>query len=237
MDVEETTLTRRRFVAASAAAIGGLTLSGCSRNEGRRATEAGRSETGSSAVESPVSTTGTLGSTETGSGERKGASSENAMAKVLVACFSATGNTRAVAEALAAHLDADYFEIEPADPYTADDLDYGDETTRATAEQNDTAARPTLASIPDLSPYDIVLLGHPIWWGKAPRLICTLLESADVSGKKLAEFCTSGSSGVEEASVELEGMAPAAKWIGAKRLPAGASEGEIAAWADSLGIR
>ncbi len=167
----------------------------------------------------------------------KNASSKIDTGKVLVACFSATGNTQAVAEVLAAHLEADYFGIEPVDRYTAKGLDYGDETSRATAEQSDVSARPALAVIPDLSPYDIVVLGHPIWWGKAPRLMCTFLESVDVSGKRLAEFCTSESSGVEGAADELKEISADAKWIGVKRFAVGASDGEVAAWADSLRIR
>lgn len=154
----------------------------------------------------------------------------------MVACFSATGNTRDVAKKLANHLNADYFEIEPSEPYTAEDLDYGDETTRATAEQNDPSARPAIAATPDFSAYDVVFLGHPIWWGKAPRLMCTLLDEADFTGKKVAEFCTSGSSGVEGAAAELEELAPDADWIGARRFAAGASETEVANWADSLDL-
>ena len=128
------------------------------------------------------------------------------------------------------------FEIEAAVPYTAEDVDYGDETTRATAEQNDPAARPSVAATPDFSAYDAVLIGHPIWWGKAPRLICTLLESANLAGKKVAEFCTSGSSGVEAAAAELKGLASGADWVGERRFAAGASESEVANWVDSLDL-
>ena len=201
----ENALTRRRFMAVSAAALSGLALFGCSN-------KAERQESGTDA-------------------------SENEEGKILVACFSATGNTRAVATTLAAHLGADYFEIEPSELYTAEDLDYGDETTRATAEQHDASSRPSIASVPDFSAYDVVLLGHPIWWGLAPRIMYTLLESADVSGKKIAEFCTSGSSGVESAAAELKGLASDADWVGAHRFAAGAPESEIVDWADSLNLR
>lgn len=141
-----------------------------------------------------------------------------------------------MAQAAAGHLGADYFEIEPAEPYAAEDLDYGDETTRATAEQNDPATRPAIAAAPDFTAYDVVLLGHPIWWGKAPRLMCTLLGGADLSGRKVAEFCTSGSSGIEGAAAELQGLAPGADWIGARRFAAGVSESEVAGWIDSLDL-
>jgi flavodoxin len=153
-----------------------------------------------------------------------------------VACFSATGNTRPIAKAAAQALNADYFEIEPTEPYTDKDLDYHDTSTRATEEQNGPETRPALVSTPDFSAYDVMLIGHPIWWGKAPRLICTFLESGDVSGKSLAEFCTSGSSGIEEANAELKELAPNANWIGAHRFAAGASDEEVTAWTSSLNI-
>ena len=211
-------VTRRAFVTASAAALVGTALVGCTPGS----PDAQEPSEGPSHAEAPEPSATEGGSTG---------------GTVLVACFSATGNTRAVAKELAGHLGADYVEIEPAEPYTKEDLDYSDETTRATAEQHDPASRPALAAFPDFSAYGAVLLGHPIWWGKAPRLICTLLEGADLSGRKVAEFCTSGGSGIEGAAGELEELTPGAAWIGAKRFAAGAAEAEAAEWADSLGIR
>ena len=249
-------LTRRGFIATSAAAIAGLALAGCGSAASQAAsTSAASSMQGSSddasassalrqdasSANRPTSqgASSSQESSSPASSEQTSASSGNgaaAGASVLVACFSATGNTKAIAEKLVGHLGADYFEIEAAEPYTDADLDYNDETTRATAEQNTPDARPGVAALPDFSSYDVVYLGHPIWWGKAPRLICTLLEGSDLSGKKVAEFCTSGSSGVEGASGELQGLAPNAEWVGAQRFAAGAGESEVAAWADSLGL-
>lgn len=226
-------ISRRLFLAALAASLGGLALAGCSSNTGQPSHE--ESVAGSS--EAASSTGG--GSADSRASESRGtADSQTGLSgKILVACFSATGNTRVVAQAAAGHLGADYFEIEPAVLYTAEDLDYGDETARATAEQNDLATRPAIAAAPDFAAYDVVLLGHPIWWGKAPRLMCTLLEGADLAGKRVAEFCTSGSSGIDGAAVEFQGLAPDADWIGARRFAAGASESEVAGWIDSLGLQ
>lgn len=67
--------------------------------------------------------------------------------------------------------------------------------------------------------------------------MCTLLEGVALAGKKVAEFCTSGSSGIEGSSAELQGLAPDADWIGAKRFAAGAAESEIADWVDSLDLK
>lgn len=258
-------LTRRNFVVASAVTIAGLALTGCGSAASQSASASAASSaqeaaSESSAASSPAASQQATSSVDQSSGqessssqsapsgqessslassEQAGASSTEesaAGAKVLVACFSATGNTKAIAEKLVGHLGADYFEIEAAEPYTDDDLNYNDSTTRATVEQNTPDTRPGIAALPDFSSYDVVYLGHPIWWGKAPRLICTLLEGSDLSGKKVAEFCTSGSSGVEGATGELQGLAPNAEWVGAQRFAAGTGESEVAAWADSLGV-
>lgn len=154
-------------------------------------------------------------------------------------CFSGTGNTRAVAQGLAGEIGADCLEIEPARPYSTQDLDYNDETTRATVEQNEGTARPEIASaMPDWGNYDTILLGHPIWWGKAPRIMCTLLEqNADsLTGKQVADFCTSGSSGIGQAAAELKGIAPNAAWSEGRRFEIGTGGVEAAAWARSLGF-
>ena len=230
--VRNALMSRRGFVAASAVALAGFALAGC--ESGAQQEPPAESQDGS---EQPSQEPQAQAEAEPAPAEEPAPETDEAAAgKVLVACFSATGNTRAIAEQLAAHLGADRIEIEPAEPYTEDDLNYNDETTRATVEQNDPATRPGLATMPDFSGYDTVLLGHPIWWGKVPRLMCTLLEGSDLSGKKVAEFCTSGSSGIEGAAPEFQSLAPNAIWIGEQRFEAGASDDEVAAWADSLGI-
>lgn len=245
----EKTITRRHFIAASVAAVGGLALFGCSSgaqgasssaspavSSAASSSAADLAQSSSAAAASSAQASSQPSSQPTSQSSSPAPSAESAGDKVLVACFSATGNTRAVAMAAAAHLGADYFEIEAAVPYTDEDLNYNDEATRATTEQNDPAARPAIAAAPDFSAYDTVLLGHPIWWGKAPRLICTLLEGADLAGKKVAEFCTSGSSGIEGATGELEALAPGAEWVGARRFAGGAPESEVAEWVDSLAL-
>ena len=238
------TMTRKGFLAASATAIGGLALLGCSGGPKQGVRESGEENPPASALDAgnPKNASSSEAATATGpenapaAGNAETAGTE-AGGRVLVACFSATGNTRAVAQIAAEHLSAGYVEIEPAEPYTDEDLNYNDETTRATAEQNDPSTRPALAESPDFSAYETILLGHPIWWGKAPRLICTLLEAANLSGKVVAEFCTSGSSGVEGATGELQSLASGSTWIGARRFAAGVAEAEVAEWVDSLGIQ
>ena len=115
----------------------------------------------------------------------------------LVVYFSATGNTKAVAEAIAASAGADIYEIVPEQPYTSDDLNYNDRSTRATAEQNDPNARPAISGgIDNLDEYDVIYVGYPIWWGDMPRIMYTFFDTYDLSGKTIAPFCTSGGSGL-----------------------------------------
>ncbi|MBQ3302828.1 MAG: hypothetical protein IJH04_11925 [Eggerthellaceae bacterium] len=232
-------LTRRQFVFVSAAALSALALSGCSGNaeQSPAPNESLGSKPEPTSTASAADNPSSAPEASVGAPSAQTAPQANSSGgKILVACFSATGNTRAVAQTAAAQLKADYFEVEAAVPYSSKDLDYGDSSTRATVEHNDPSARPAIANAPDLSAYDVVLIGHPIGWGKAPRLSCTLIESVDFAGKKVAEFCTSGSSGVEGAAAELEGMLPGADWIGAKRFAAGASDSDIANWLDSLAL-
>lgn len=114
---------------------------------------------------------------------------------VLVAYFSCTGNTESIAEIIAEVTDGTLFEIVPEVPYTDADLNYNNSDSRANREQNDENARPAIASeVEDMVAYDTVFIGHPIWWGDAPRIIQTFLESYDFSGKEVYTFSTSGSS-------------------------------------------
>jgi flavodoxin len=133
-------------------------------------------------------------------GQKKTAENETEEEEVnvLVAYFSATGNTRRVAKLMVESIYADELEILPAQPYTEADLDWRDKQSRSTLEMNDTTARPEIVKPEiDLDKYDLIYLGYPIWWGVAPRIINTFLETVDLSGKQIVPFCTSGGSPVE----------------------------------------
>ena len=122
------------------------------------------------------------------------------MTTSLVAYFSASGTTARVAETLASAASADLFEIAPANPYTAADLDWTDRSSRSTKEMNDEASRPAMkVDAPSLDGYDTIFVGFPIWWYVEPRIIDTFLESADFAGKTIVPFATSGGSGLGKA--------------------------------------
>ena len=148
--------------------------------------------------------------------------------------FSATGTTRGVAEALASHLGVTAQEIVPAATYTAEDLNYNVEGTRATVEARDASARPELASAPTIpAECETVFLGYPIWWGDAASPLRTYVEKVDLSGKTVVPFCTSGGSGIATSVSTLSSLAPKATWKEGHRFLAGATSQEIASWADS----
>ncbi len=162
---------------------------------------------------------------------------EPARKHVLVVYFSATGNTRPLAQTVAALLDADLYEITAALPYTAADLAYYT-NGRADKEQADPACRPAIGSPDvDLTQYDTIVIGHPIWHGQAPRIICTFLEHYDFAGKTLTTFCTSHSSPLGTSAETLKGLlGEDVTWLPSRRFAAGTGEEPLAAWLTEIGL-
>ena len=157
--------------------------------------------------------------------------------KTLVAYFSCTGTTERIAGCVADALGADLYRITPETPYTADDLKYQNSGSRATKEQNDPSARPAIiGKVDNMADYDVVFLGYPIWFGQAPKILYSFVEQNDLGGKTIIPFCTSGSSGIGSSATNLSASADGATWLEGQRFGAGASEADVRAWADSLGI-
>ena len=156
---------------------------------------------------------------------------------ILVVYFSATGTTRGVAEKLAEGLSADLYEIVPDEPYTDADLNYNDSKSRTSIETDDPGCRPAIAGeLPDLTGYDTVLIGYPIWWGDVPRIVSNFVENVDLTDKTLAVFFTSGSSGLGSSMKHLEEQAAAGTWLEGKRFTPRSTVEELLAWTASLGI-
>ena len=132
--------------------------------------------------------------------------------KTVVTYFSATGTTEAVAKQLAIDNKADLYAIEPAEKYTAADLNWHDKKSRSSVEMNDKNARPALKSKKSLAKYDVIYIGYPIWWGVAPRIINTFIEQAELEGKTVIPFATSGGSGIEKSVSEFKTAYPNVKW-------------------------
>ena len=164
-------------------------------------------------------------------------SQSDAGGRILVAYFSCTGNTEKVAGYVAEALDVSAYEIVPETPYTSADLNYSDSSTRATREQNDPNARPGISGkVENMDEYDIIFLGYPIWWGQAPKIMYTFVESYDLSGKTIVPFCTSGSSGIGSSAVNLSKSAPDAEWLSGNRFSGSATKESVAKWIDGLGL-
>ena len=153
-----------------------------------------------------------------------------AQSSVLVVYFSGTGNTRRIAERIAAITGADLEEILPVRPYTEEDLNYNDPATRATVEQNTPDARPEIANEISLDGYTTVYLGYPIWWGQAPRILSTFVESHDFTGITVIPFCTSGSSGAGSTGETLGEQAGTGDFRSSTRMSADISDSELQSW-------
>ena len=153
--------------------------------------------------------------------------------KSLVIVFSCTGTTRGVAEKIAALTGAELVDLVPAQPYTAEDLNYNDRSTRATVEQNTPEARPEIASDISLDGVTTLYLGYPIWWGQAPRIMSTFVESHDFTGITVVPFCTSGGSDAGRTGETLGEQAGTGTFLTSTRFSSGVSDSELQSWIDS----
>lgn len=155
--------------------------------------------------------------------------------KVLVAVYSASGVTRRVGQEIARISGGDFFEIVPKEIYTSEDLNWMNKKSRSSVEMNDPAARPEIANkVIDMASYDTVIVGFPIWWGIAPRIIETFLESYDFSGKTILPFCTSGGSGVGRSDTALrKNVSGDVKWAKGVQINR-PNENEIRKWLDKV---
>lgn len=154
---------------------------------------------------------------------------------VLVVYFSATGTTEGVAERIANVTGADVYEILAAQPYTEADLNYNDNSSRSTTEQNDKSVRPEIGSEDiSLEGYTTIYLGFPIWWGEEPRILDTFVEKYNFDGITVIPFCTSGSSGIGRSGSNMEELAGSGTWLEGERFSGGVSEEELKSWIEGL---
>ena len=156
----------------------------------------------------------------------------------LVCYFSATGNTEAVAEKLMIYAGADLYKIKPEEPYTDADLDYNDDQSRTSVEMNDPDARPAIGGEElSLDGYNVVFLGYPIWWGEAPRIMSTFVESHAFDGITVIPFCTSGGSGIGNSAEILEEQAGSGTWLEGTRFDGDATDEEVQEWVAEIYLK
>ncbi len=157
--------------------------------------------------------------------------------KTLVAYFSCTGDTAAIAKQLARAADADLFAIKPLVPYTDADLDWRDKNSRTSVEMRN-LTRPEIADrVENMDEYDVVFVGFPIWWYIAPTIINGFLASYDFSGKTVVPFATSGGSDMGKAEAVLKPLcSPQTKWLPGRLVGAEETTDDLRAWIKELGL-
>lgn len=159
--------------------------------------------------------------------------------KVLVAYYSATGSTKAVAETIAEATGGDLFELTPTEPYSSGDLDWTDKKSRVSKENKDTSLRDvelTYNSVEDWDSYDTVFIGYPIWWGIAAWPVNGFVQLNDFKGKTVIPFCTSTSSGIGDSGKLLEKQAGSGNWQAGERFSSGVDKEDVEAWVKELGL-
>ena len=152
--------------------------------------------------------------------------------KVAIIYFSATGTTEEVAGYIKDATNGDLIEIVPKEKYTDADLNYSNNNCRANKEQNDSSSRPEISNNINTDSYDVIYLGYPIWWGDAPRIILTFLDSHDLSGKIVIPFCTSGGSGIGTSVSYFKNNYKNVNWLDGRRLST--SKDEVINWVNGL---
>lgn len=159
--------------------------------------------------------------------------------KVLVVYYSASGNTKRVAEDIAEAADGDLFEITPAEPYTSDDLNWTNSDSRVSREHDDESLRDvplTTTEVENWDDYDTVFIGYPIWWGIAAWPVDTFVKNNDFTGKTVIPFATSSSSGMGQSGTLLSEMAGTGDWQDGQRFSSGVSQSDVADWVSGLGL-
>ena len=159
------------------------------------------------------------------------------LGNVLVVYYSATGNTERVANSIAEATGGDLFEIEPTEPYTDDDLNWNDESSRVSREYEDESLRdvPLVNTTVDgWDDYDTVFIGYPIWWGIAAWPVDGFVEANDFSDKTVIPFATSASSGMGQSGELLADLAGTGDWQDGMRFSSGAGDDEVQDWVETL---
>ena len=176
---------------------------------------------------------------ETSQPEETEPSTNDTSGKMLVVYYSATGNTETVAGYIAATLEADTFEIVPAEPYTSEDLDWTNKNSRVSREHDNPSLRAMelqASTVDDWDSYDTVFIGYPIWWGIAAWPVDSFIAANDFTGKTVIPFCTSSSSGLGESGELLAEMAGTGDWLDGQRFRSSVSEADVVEWVNSLRI-
>ena len=152
------------------------------------------------------------------------------MSKILVSYFSASGNTKRVAEKIANAVGADLFVVEPKEKYTVEDLDWTNKQSRSSIEMNENIKPEIANKVSNLNEYDKIILAFPIWWYKEPTIIDKFLDENDMTGKSIYVFVTSGGSSVDSSYKSLKNNYPNLSFISGKRFTGNELDEEYKSW-------
>ncbi len=203
-----------------------FTFSACAKNADKNSSNSG--ETDVSATRANASSASSP-SDESTDGLTPGVNTNEVTSDTLICCFSCTGNTAQIASYIKLATDGDLFEIVPKSPYTKEDLDYNSINSRTETEHKDKNSRPEISSrVSSWSSYKTVYIGYPIWYGEAPKIIYTFLDSYDCSGKTVIPFCTSESSSIDDSVSAIKKLSPNAKWQNGIRFDSASTEEDVA---------
>lgn len=222
-------------------------LTGCGSTAGngnagqsaQASTSATTQTTESSVAATTESATAETAATQENAAETQTGDTTEESGKTLVVYYSASGTTKRVATAIADAVGADLYEITPVEPYTSDDLNWTNSSSRVSREHDDESLRDialTEITPADWDSYDTVLIGYPIWWGIAAWPVDNFVKGNDFTGKTVIPFCTSSSSGLGDSGNLLEEMAGTGDWQEGHRFSSGASDADAADWVASLNL-
>lgn len=225
-------MKRRDFLKLSAAAALTGMAAACGAAPSASASSA---PAASSAASTPASSSAPASSAASSAAASSGAGT----GRTLVACYSATGHTAAVAGYIADATGADLFLLQPVDPYTDEELDYNDSGSRVSQEHADPSLQ--AVELEAVTPegwadYDTVFVGYPIWWGRAGWPVNGFVTGNDFSGKRVIPFCTSASSGLGSSAENLAQLAGSGDWQEGMRFSASASESDVVEWLAGLAL-
>ncbi len=155
---------------------------------------------------------------------------------IKVVYFSCTNNTKKIANQISSYLECQIEEITPTIPYSNDDLNYNNNSSRANKEQNDADSRPEIKNQINFEDINTLFLGYPIWWGKLPKIIYTFLDEYDFTNYTIIPFCTSGGSDISTSVSEIKKLELNATVLDGKRFAANANDNEVRSFVDSLNL-
>lgn len=166
-------------------------------------------------------------------------SSSSGNPRVLVAYYSASGNTKKVAEVIAKDLGGTLFEMVPAQQYTSEDLNYRDTNSRVVKEHNDPNRHVALAQAkPDnFDTYDVIFVAYPIWWREAAWVVNDFIKENNFTGKTVIPVATSTSSPLADSGEKLKAMAGTGNWLEGIRFAGGVSDNDVSTWIHTLQLK